>query len=202
VMHVIFRVLNNGIQDDCIDLMLLRWHSLSHLSRVHVRQWGSAIIWRCPRWCIKTPHVKLSLVLRLLVLGWSTILIVLHGLIAILLLLSTILLLLSTILLLLSTILLLLLLLSTILGLPTIRLLAIALALCVVALLVLSVAAARYQLVCFLCQLVHETSVERRRRRADKSMWCTWNDHKDAGSFAHMHLGNMNSCTRSACLPG
>jgi len=166
---------------------------LSHLSRVHMRQWGSAIIWRSPRWCIKTPHVKLSLVLRLLVLGCRTILIVLHGLIAILLLLSTILLLLSTILLLLPTILLLL---------PTVRLLAIALALCVVALLICSVAAARDQLIGFLCQLVHETSVERRRRRADKSMWCTWNDHKDAGSFAHMHLGRMTSCTRSACLPG
>ena len=138
---------------------------MSHLSRVHMRQWGSAIIWRSPRWCIKTPHVKLSLVLRLLVLGCRTILIVLHGLIAILLLLSTILLLLSTILLLL----------------PTVRLLAIALALCVVALLICSVAAARDQLIGFLCQLVHETSVERRRRRADKSVWCTWNDHKDAG---------------------
>ena len=152
---------------------------MAHLSRVHMRQWGSAIIWRCPRWRIKTPHVKLSLVLRLLVLGCSTILIILHGLIAILLLLSTILLLLSTILLLLSSILLLLLstilllLLSTILRLPAIRLLAIALALCVVALLVCSVAAARYQLICFLCQLVHETSVERGRRRADESVWCT-----------------------------
>jgi len=151
---------------------------LSHLSRVHMRQWGSAIIWRSPRWRIKTPHVKLSLVLRLLVLGCSTILIILHGLIAILLLLSTILLLLlSTILWLLSTILWLLSsilwLLSTILGLPAIRLLAIALALCVGALLICPVAAARYQLICFLCQLVHKTSIERGRRRANKSVWCT-----------------------------
>lgn len=154
-MHVTLRVLTS-IQNNCIDLMLLRWHSLCHLSRVHMRQWGSAIVWRCPRWCIKTPCVKLSLVLRLLVLGWSPILIVLHGLIAILLLLSTILLLLSTI-----------------LGLPAIRLLAVALALCVVALLVLSAAAARYQLICFLCQLVHETSVEGGLRRANASVWCT-----------------------------
>ena len=92
-----------------------------------------------------------------MVLGCSTILIILRGLIAILLLLSAILLLL----------------LSTVLGLPAIRLLAIALALCVVALLVCSVAAARYQLICFLCQLVHEPSVERWRRRADQSVWCT-----------------------------